>query len=196
MPYGGEDMRHMLAIALVATLTICSAVAQEEGQREPQMATKTVPAMYVAYVTQTTSLDQMAQNIRKALQELWPACTDNGYHPIGPAIVTANLNNPPGAAQKISWEMWVPITDQPTEADLADDAVVLVKRIPPRPVAYTYHIGALDDMQGAFMGLATWAMSQGLEIVGRGLATMFRFPGTEDLNLVVECQLEVTKLPD
>ena len=189
-------MQHMLAIALVATLTICSAVAQEDGEREIRMATKTVPAMYVAYVTQTTSMEQMAQNIRSVLQELWPACVDNGYHPIGPAIVTADLNNPPAAAQEINWEAWVPIADQPTEEDLADDAVVLVKLIPPRPVAYTYHIGALDDMQGTFMGLATWAMSQGLDIVGRGLATLFRFPRADDLNLVVECQLELRKLPD
>ncbi|MEN6345499.1 MAG: hypothetical protein ABFE16_09330 [Armatimonadia bacterium] len=183
-------MCRLLGRVAVATLVLAflgSAQAQERGV---QTGVKKVPAMTVAYKVQTSTFEDAGKVIPVTLRELLTAARDNGLHPLGYVVLRVQMDAPPVPGEAIRWELWLPIADAPQPDDLKPQAVVLVKQVEQTPVAFTYHLGPIEQLQETFMDLVTWAMGRGVDLTGEArLITYGQLEETKLQEMVWECQL-------
>jgi len=115
---------------------------------------------------------------------------DNGLHPAGPPTTAAEAVDE--AAQLVKWEAWLPLAEQPSADDLANEGPVPIKRVPETTVAFTYHVGDPAFIGDTFAALANWAGAQGLTLSGRARVVVNMTPTDgEAEHFVRECQLEI-----
>lgn len=183
-------MRKLFGMVVVTALVVAflgSAQAQERGV---QTGVKKVPAMTVAYKVQTSTFEEAGKVIPVTLRELFTAARDNGLHPLGYVVLHVQMDTPPVPGEAIRWELWLPIADAPQPDDLKPQAVVLVKQVEQTPVAFTYHLGPVEQLQETFMDLVSWAMGRGVDLTGEARLITYGQLGEKGLQeMVWECQL-------
>jgi hypothetical protein len=183
---------YLAVVGVVALVAALAGIAQAAPvtDRPMQRGTKTVVAMYVAYAGRTSGPDEIDAQISQTLEDLWAFCVDNGLHPAGPPTVAAETVDE--AAQLVRWEAWLPLADQPSADDLANEGPVPIKRVPETTVAFTYHAGDPAFIGDTFAALANWAGAQGLTLSGRARVVVNMTPTDGEVeHFIRECQLEI-----
>lgn len=176
--------RILLCLASLVLMTMLAAA------QDLAIGCKTAPAMIVASVAKTTTLDAARTEVESAFAALWQACTDAGLHPIGLPMLSVDLNGI--ETGPLSWEAWVQLADPLDPAKLPDKPGLKLKAVPATPVAYTYHPGSPWQTDEAFTRLYKWATNQNLAIATRARVLIYVWPGQKDeAATMTECQLEL-----
>ena len=176
-------MRITLCLLLLAATSLTFA-------QDLAIGTKTVPAMYVAFVAKTSPLDGVKTEVQAGLEALWTACREGGLHPIGIPMLSVDLagveNGP------LNWEAWLQLADLLDPARLPQNPGLTVKLVPAAQVCYTYHAGDPWQMEPAFLRLYQWTTNQNLPLGGRARAMFYVWPSEKnDDNTMTECQFEL-----
>jgi hypothetical protein len=176
-------MRITLGLLLLAVTSLSFA-------QDLAIGTKSVPAMYVAFVAKTSSLEAVKTDTTAGLTALWTACRAAGLHPIGVPTLSVALSGI--ETGPLSWEAWLVLTDLLDPARLPQKPGLTTKQVPATQVVYTYHAGDPWQMEPAFERLHAWATNQNLPLGGRARTMFYVWPGEKsDENTMTECQFEL-----
>ncbi|MGQ9733171.1 MAG: hypothetical protein ACUVX8_18090 [Candidatus Zipacnadales bacterium] len=153
--------------AMIALLLLVAGVKASPQQHAIQRAVKTSQPAYALAMEVAIPLNDMARAgeiMEQAYEDLFAVATAEGFTPLGEMQIGMPSMMP--VEGKIPFQVLLVVIEEPTAEDLAPNATPKIAKIEPQKVAYTYHKGALDQLQMTFFGLFTWIGQQGLEIIG------------------------------
>jgi len=165
----------MVVVAIV--LTGAAIVHGQAPEREIQMGVKATGAGWAIMTQATISVDNLpaaSKIMQEAFTKLWTEALAVGLTPLGPGhVVVMTMPVGPPQAGELSFEVQVPIIEEPTDADFDRVEEAVIVPIGDSKVAYTYHKGSSADPQatftalsGSFTRLYQWLMAQGHEPTG------------------------------
>ena len=168
-------MTHRRAVLLVV-VGLCGAASVVTAQEKAiQIGTKTSSGGYAVTTEVVVAVDDGAKATAafgKAIENLTNMATAEGFTLLGPARI-AMKSMGPGADGKLPTALELPIIDQPSDEDLKAQYGFGIVKLEEQKVAYTYHKGALDQLQMTMFGLLTWIGQQQLQIAGMPSITIY-----------------------
>ncbi|MGQ9733170.1 MAG: hypothetical protein ACUVX8_18085 [Candidatus Zipacnadales bacterium] len=157
-------------IGFVGALVFVSSLGWPQAlEREMQIGTKTSDPGYVASLKVNVPIKDRAaaeQLIRDSFQLLMEATKADGWTASGKARVVfeVSMENPPG--EIIPFHLQLFIIEEPTKEELEAARDYELLRLEAEKVAYTFHKGAVEQLQITLMKLAQWMIGQGLDMEG------------------------------
>jgi len=147
---------------------VVMASAGTAQERAVQMGTKTSYAGYAVATELVMPIDDQAKagkTFEKAFDDLASMAEAEGFTLLGQAQIVMQSLTPP-ADGRMPLQLQLVIIEQPTEEDLKAEPGFKIVKLQGQKVAYTYHKGALDQIQMAMFGLVTWVTGNQIQIVG------------------------------
>ena len=165
-------MGSRLTAMVVATIVLASAavVHGQAPEREMQTGVKTTADGWAVMTQVTVSVDDFgaaAKTFEDAFEKLWNSALAMGLTPLGPGhIVMMGMPVAPPEGGELSLEVQLPIIEQPTDEDLDAAGDLFIVPMEATKVAYTYHKGPFEQLQGSFMRLFGWVIANGHQPAG------------------------------
>lgn len=167
-------MKARRAVVGLALLVTCVAVSAQTPHRAMQMGVKTTGAGWAIMAPVTLFTDNLSAasgTMQEAFMKLWTEALAVGLTPLGPGhVVMMTMPTGPPEGGEFSFEVQLPIIEEPTDADFDRAEQAVIVPIEARKVAFTYHKGAGEDPQavftalsGSFTRLYEWLMAKGHE---------------------------------
>jgi effector-binding domain-containing protein len=162
--------RLMIVVVALALLTGCTALYAQAPEREIQTGVKTTGEGWAVMTQVTVSIDDFSaagKTFGDAFDKLWTGALAVALTPLGPGhMVMTNIPAAPPAEGELTLEVQLPIIEQPTDEDLDAVGDLFIVPIEATKVAYTYHKGPVEQLQGSFMRLLGWVMANGHQLAG------------------------------
>jgi len=183
-----------LVVALSLAVLVAPALWAQEGDQQQQLriGTKTVPADVVAWQAFETPMADMATAAPASIGQAYQTVEEAGLTPIGPCYMVMTGDWPP-QNNTFQWEVQIPIANDVSQQDYPAGGDVQVKTVPERLVAYTYHVGPMEQMNASFMRLFQWIGTAGLKMAGPVSIVVFEDPSMHPQGGLAELQIEVAK---
>jgi hypothetical protein len=181
------------ATGAIALLLIAITGAAQAAGRKAQTGVKTSDPGYVVSLDVPVPVGDLGgagRLIRENLDLLSDAAIAEGFTPVGKGrvVIQLNLQTPPQGAITVSLQQF--ILEEPSEEDLQVERDFALLCVPAERVAYTYHRGTLEELQGTFVRLMQWMIGEGLDPNGFPMAIAYSIPAT-GLPEVYEVQMPV-----
>ena len=180
----------VLAAVLVAVLV--PGVFAQNVERPLQKGLKTSDQVTVVASDITIPTDDLAKAgeiFYKAFDDLAMTAEAEGFTMLGPSYIAMKSLKPPQGGD-MPFRLQLVVVEEPTEEDLAAEYGFEIETLQAIPVAYAYHKGELDQLQGTFMGLFAWLGAQQLQPIGPPRIIMYPPTEGEEPN-VAEIQVPV-----
>lgn len=160
----------VIMIVVVTALTSAALVQGQAPEREIQTGVKTTGDGWALMTQVTVPIDDFGaagKIFEDALGKLHAGAQARGLTPLGPGrIVMLSMPAAPPEDGALSLEVQVPFIEQPTDEDLDVAGDLVIVPIEAAKVAYTYHRGPLEQLQGSFMRLFGWVIANGHQPAG------------------------------
>lgn len=150
---------------------------------------RTTDPMTVAFLQMRGSYDQTPEGFER----LYKTVEHYGLQPVAPPhslYVTMPDVTPEGQAE---WELWAPIAGGAGSVT-TDEEGFGVKRIEPKLVAATRHVGPYDALSATYAQLQAWIADHSYEVIGPPEEVYHSEPGTAPEETVTEVLIPVRRL--
>jgi len=169
-----------------------STLGAQEQEQPFRIGTKTVPAEVVAWQALETPVAEMATSGPAGLIRAYEAVPEVGLTPIGPCLMVFTGHWPP-ENNVLQWEVQIPVANDVSAEQYPEGDYVQVKALPERLVAYTYHVGPMEETATSLNRLLQWVGTAGLKVLGPIWVVVYEDPSTHPQGGVAELQVGVAE---
>jgi effector-binding domain-containing protein len=155
------EIRRTVVLCLVITALALSVVAGDEPEPPAKVHLKHTEPHSVATMMHKGPYAEVPE----VIIELLSAMGDGGYHQAGPYMVVYYNDPRQTPEEELLWEVRIPVA-YPGPIAAAERDAMGFKYLDPMFVAYTYHIGAYDEVGAAYMELMEWMGRNEYQIIG------------------------------
>lgn len=134
-------------------------IEQEGRPMEYEVKVKETVAQPMVSVRGHTPTAGMPEFFQRAYGEMFGLLGEHGVRPAGMPVTI--YHDQEFKVEDVDLEVAIPIAEPVESAGR-----VVAGTLPGGPVAYTLHVGAYDDIGGAYQALADWTQSHGHEMAG------------------------------
>jgi effector-binding domain-containing protein len=182
-----------LAVCSMAAIALADNDAPDEKEPPTRILLKRTEPRSVAAMRHTGPFDEIPATV----MELIGLVAEGGYDMTGPLMVVYYDSPEEVAAEKLRWEVWMPVA-YPGPMKKVEEDMMGFRHIDPMFVAYTYHVGPYDGLPEAYRVLTDWAEHNKYKIVAPPVEVYWSDPMTvpeEKLVTEIWFPVEEKKIP-
>jgi effector-binding domain-containing protein len=180
-----------LALPVRADGPATQAAAKPDAPAEDQdfvisgMRVQELKGMSYLFVSSRSTLGQIGDNIRQAMEKIQPALKSGQVRPIGPALIIFHgVNGDPN--NQFPLEVGFPVAPDTTAPD-----GLAVKKLDTFRCATVLYSGGMQDIKHAYEAVYNDLTSAGLEPTDEGREALLLFEGPDSVNNVAMIQVGV-----